>query len=67
MPDSNQRIDMSSFTTFLIGYFIFVIGVCIAAYLLHAPTQWIGVGAIMLVGLGILTATQRTKPLDPQK
>ena len=57
---------MSSFATFLIGYLIFVIGVCVAAYLLHAPTQWIIVGAIMLVGLGILAATSRTKPRDPQ-
>lgn len=57
---------MSSFATFLIGYLIFVIGVGIAAYLLHAPTQWIIVGGIMLVGLGILTATSRTKPRDPQ-
>lgn len=56
---------MSSFVTFLIGYIIFVIGLCIAAYLLHVPNQWIGVGAIMLIGLGILTATSRTKPRDP--
>ncbi|MBA2683105.1 MAG: hypothetical protein H0U66_01235 [Gemmatimonadaceae bacterium] len=55
---------MSSFTTFLIGYIIFTIGLCIAAYLLHIQTQWIVVGAIMLVGIGILTATQRTKPRD---
>jgi uncharacterized membrane protein YiaA len=57
---------MSSFTTFLIGYFIFIIGLCVAAYLLHVQTQWIVVGAIMLIGLGILTATSRTKPRDPQ-
>ena len=57
---------MSSFATFLIGYFIFIIGVAIAAYMLHVQTQWIGVGVIMLVGIGILTATQRTKPRDPQ-
>ena len=58
---------MSSFTTFLLGYFIFIIGLCIGAYLLHVQTQWIVVGAIMLIGIGILTATQRTKPRDPQR
>lgn len=63
---SNHRVDMSSFTTFLIGYFIFIVGIAIAAYLLHVQTQWIVVGAIMLIGIGILTATQRTKPRDPQ-
>jgi uncharacterized membrane protein YiaA len=56
---------MSSFATFLIGFFIFVIGLAIAAYLLHVQAQWIGVGALILIGLGILTATQHTKPRDP--
>ncbi len=56
---------MSSFATYLIGYIIFVIGLVVAAYLLHVPGQWIGVGALVLLGLGILMATQRTKPRDP--
>lgn len=56
---------MSSFATYLIGFIIFVIGLVVAAYLLHVPNQWIGVGALVLLGLGILTATQRTKPRDP--
>jgi hypothetical protein len=56
---------MSSFATYLIGYFIFVIGLAVAAYLLHVPGEWIGVGALILLGLGILTGTQRTKPRDP--
>jgi hypothetical protein len=56
---------MSSFATYLIGYFIFVIGLAVAAYLLHVPSEWIGVGALILLGLGILTGTQRTKPRDP--
>ena len=57
---------MSSFATFMLGYFILIIGLCIAAYLLHVQNQWIAVGAIILIGVGILTATQRTKPRDPQ-
>jgi hypothetical protein len=56
---------MSSFATYLIGYFIFVIGLAVGAYLLHVQTQWIGVGALILIGIGILSATQRTKPRDP--
>jgi hypothetical protein len=57
---------MSSFSTYLLGYIIFVVGLAVAAYLLHVPAQWIGVGALILIGLGILTATQRTKPRDPR-
>ena len=56
---------MSSFTTYLVGYFVVIIGLGIGAYLLNVPTMWIGVGVIVLVGLGILTATSRTKQKDP--
>jgi positive regulator of sigma E activity len=56
---------MSSFSTYLIGYFIFIIGLAVAAYLLHVQAQWIGVGALILIGLGILTAAKSTKPRDP--
>jgi uncharacterized membrane protein YiaA len=58
---------MSSFSTYLIGYFIFIIGLAIAAYLLHVPGQWIGVGALILIGLGILTAAKSTKPPTPPR
>ena len=57
---------MSSFSTYLIGYIVLIIGLTIAAYLLGAPPIWIVVGAIVLIGLGIVMATTRTKPKDPQ-
>lgn len=57
---------MSSFTTYLIGFFILVIGLGIAAYLLNVPAMWILVGVVVLIGIGILMATSRTKPRDPQ-
>jgi uncharacterized membrane protein YiaA len=56
---------MSSFGTYLIGYIILVIGLAIAAFLLNLPPMWIGVGVIVLLGIGILTATSRTKMKDP--
>lgn len=56
---------MSSFSTYLIGFVVLVLGLAIAAYLLNAPTMWIAVGVIVLIGLGILMATSRTKPKDP--
>ena len=57
---------MSSFSTYLIGFFILVIGLGIAAYMLNVPTMWILVGVVVLIGIGILMATSRTKPRDPQ-
>ena len=57
---------MSSFQTYLLGFIILIIGLAIAAYLLGAPPLWIAVGAIVLIGLGLIAATNHTKPRDPQ-
>lgn len=56
---------MSSFSTYLVGFLIVVVGLAIAAYLVGVPAIWIAVGVIVLLGLGILSATSRTKPRDP--
>jgi uncharacterized membrane protein YiaA len=56
---------MSSFSTYLIGFIILIIGLAIAAHLLGAPTMWIVVGVIVLVGIAIMTATTRTRHRDP--
>lgn len=56
---------MSSFGTYLIGFLILIGGLALAAYLLNAPAMWIGVGVIILVGFGVLSATRRTKMRDP--
>jgi uncharacterized membrane protein YiaA len=55
---------MSSFTTYLVGFLILIIGLALAAHLLGAPTTWIVVGVIVLVGIGIISATTRTKTRD---
>lgn len=56
---------MSSFATFLIGFVVLVIGLAIAASLLGVPTTWIAVGVIVLLGIGIISATNHTRPRDP--
>ena len=56
---------MSSFATYLIGFVVVIVGVAIAAYMLNVPPTWIAVGVTILLGLGILMATGRTKPRDP--
>jgi uncharacterized membrane protein YiaA len=56
---------MSSFGTYLIGFIVLIVGLVVAAYLLNVPTVWIAVGAIVLIGIGIISATNRTKPRDP--
>jgi hypothetical protein len=56
---------MSSFATYLFGFLVLIVGLSIAAYLLNVPSTWIVVGVIVLLGLGILRATSRTKRRDP--
>jgi hypothetical protein len=56
---------MSSFGTYLVGFIILIIGLAIAAYLLNVPTMWIVVGAIIMIGIGVLMATTRGKMKDP--
>jgi hypothetical protein len=56
---------MSSFTTYVIGFVILIFGLAMAAYLLNVPSTWIGVGVIVALGIGVVTATGRTKMKDP--
>jgi hypothetical protein len=56
---------MSSFSTYLIGFIVLILGLAMAAWLLNVPVLWIAVGVVVLIGLGILMATSRTKPRDP--
>lgn len=56
---------MSAFGTYFFGFLVVTIGLAVAAYLVGVPPVWIAVGAIVLVGMGIVRATIRTKPRDP--
>ena len=56
---------MSSFATYLIGFLILIGGLAAAAFLLNIPQMWIGVGVVILLGIGVLSATSRTKMRDP--
>jgi amino acid transporter len=56
---------VTSFSTYLFGFIVLILGLAMAAYLLNVPPLWITVGVIVLIGLGILMATTRTKPKDP--
>lgn len=56
---------MSSFSTYLIGFIVLIVGLSVGAYLVGVPAMWIAVGAIVLIGIGILTGTSRTKTKDP--
>lgn len=56
---------MSSFGIYLIGFIVLILGLALAANLLGAPTIWIGIGVIILIGLGILSGASKTRRRDP--
>jgi hypothetical protein len=63
-PLRASEVDMS-FGLYIVGFIVLIIGLAIGANLLHVPPQWIGVGVIVLIGLGILTGVTTTKQRDP--
>ena len=56
---------MSSFAIYLIGMIIVIGGLAYGAFLLHAPTQWIIVGVVILLGIGVVGAVTHTRRRDP--
>jgi len=57
--------DPMSFGLYSAGFAIVIIGLAYAAHLMHVPTQWIMVGAVILIGFGILSAVKATRLKDP--
>jgi hypothetical protein len=53
-----------SFGIYIIGYLILIGGLIYGATLMHVPSQWIVVGAVVLAGLGIVTGVKATRQKD---
>ena len=54
-----------SFGLYAIGFATVIGGLIYGAYLVHMPAHWIAVGAIVLLGVGILTGVKATRQKDP--
>ncbi len=54
-----------SFGIYSAGFVLVIGGVIYGAHLMHVPTHWIVVGAIVLLGLGILSGVKVTRQRDP--
>jgi len=54
-----------SFGIYGLGFAIMICGLAYAAYLLHVPGHWIAVGAVVLIGFGILSGVKATRQKDP--
>ena len=75
MPDSSEEcsrdfgtlkeIIIMSFGLYLGGLVLVLGGLVYAAAMLHAPTHWIVIGAVVLLGFGIVSAVRATRQRDP--
>jgi uncharacterized membrane protein len=54
-----------SFGLYSIGFALMIGGLIYGAHLMHVPAHWIVVGAIVLLGLGVLTGVKATRQKDP--
>jgi hypothetical protein len=54
-----------SFGIYAAGYVLVIGGLAYGAHLMHVPARWIAVGAIVLLGLGILSGVKATRQRDP--
>ena len=53
---------MTWFNLSLVGWVIVIIAGAIAAYRFGADPIWIAIGALLLLGVGIITSVKSSKP-----
>jgi positive regulator of sigma E activity len=56
---------MSAFGLYIVGFVVFVAGLLYAEHLLHVPQTWVIVSALVILGLGVMSAVSHTKRRDP--
>jgi hypothetical protein len=53
-----------SFGLYVVGFLIVIGGLIYGAVMLHVPQHWIVVGAVILLGLAILSGVKATRQKD---
>ena len=53
-----------SFGIYAGGFVVLIGGLVYGAHLMHMPTHWIAAGAIVMLGIGILSAVKATRQKD---
>ena len=54
-----------SFALYMVGFLIFLGGVIWGAVIAGVPHTYIGVGALIFLGIGIFSAVAKTRSKDP--
>ena len=52
---------MSNLAIFIVGFVILIAGLAYGASLVGVSPQWIGVGVVVLVGLGLVMGVTKTR------
>jgi len=50
------------FNLSIVGWIILIAALAIAAYMMHAPVIWIAIGALALLGIGVIASVGKSKP-----
>jgi hypothetical protein len=53
-----------SFAMYVVGFLVLIGGLIYGAVLLHVPGKWVAVGAIVMLGIGILSGVKATRQKD---
>ena len=53
---------MSWFNLSFIGWLVVIVALGLVAYKFDVPAFWIGIGALLLLGVGIITSVKASKP-----
>lgn len=56
---------MSSFWIYVTGFAVVIVGLALAASQLGVSPVWITIGAVVLAGIGIVSAVGHTRQKDP--
>lgn len=58
---------MSNLVIYLIGFLIFAVGLGYGAHKLGVSDQWIAIGALVLLGIAIMSGVSKTRLKEPPK
>ena len=57
-----EELAVNWFNLSFVGWVVLIAALAIAAYMLHAPVVWIAIGALALLGIGIIASVAKSKP-----
>ncbi|HXG58621.1 MAG TPA: hypothetical protein VNL91_06335 [Thermoanaerobaculia bacterium] len=57
-----EVVHVNWFNLSVVGWAVLILALVLAAYKLDVPPVWIGIGALALLGVGIIVSVRHSKP-----